>query len=528
MVSGTIVPSLRRRRDAQFLPGGLLPPLKLVEQQILGAAASSVTFSSISSTVGTHLVAQVYARLVNNASADLVKVQFNGDSGNNYNREGMFGTDAAPSAAINSGVDGIGAMALPGGTTYPNGFGGGFFLIPHAFNTSKHKNLLSANGSAEHQVRCVLGRWADTSAITSIVLVPDNANSFIAGSIITLWAVDDKYLLDSSILSGADGTFSFTSIPQQYAALCVIGDLKSDRNADVDAIDCQMNGDATATNYHDQYLFGQNADSPTAASENADRLGQCVGSAATAPAQQFGPLLALFPAYAEADNDPAYLSVSGQHASGTPHATIMVLSGRRNNVEAVNRLDFIPGAGGTNFKDGSGCWLYGIPKPRSKRVGRVKLSADAASVTFANIPQTGRSLTLRVYARTDRDAASDGIDISFNGDTTASNYDRQYLQGTGASVNAARSAATRTWQFCMANASGSDNEWGASVLVIHNYASTVGHKHGTLIGGLNEDDVEIRSCRWEGTSPIRTISMTPSTADKLFLADSIFELTIED
>ena len=371
-------PSFNRLFSAapSLLPGGLLPPLRVVEEQVLAAAAASVTFSSIDTKVPTgslHLVVLVYAAS-DQAVTQGTNLRFNGDAGANYNRQRLSGINITASAARSDGqTSTLGILAIPG-TDYASAFGGGSILIPHFANTAKHKNVLGLGGGAEDEVDAILARWASTSAITSVAVIP-GAGNFAANSRFVLCVVDERYNLASSILGGA-GTFSFTSISQNYGDLVVIGDLRTDRVSAGDGGVVQINGDTTATNYFRQSLQGLNA---AAESDSANSNGMSVCVADSATASTFGPVLAAFFAYALGDNQKAYLTQSGRHDSVGPGGDSRVVSGRRANIAAITSLAFVPEVG-TNFMTNSGMWLYG--SSRGNTIARRVLGGSQSAIEF--------------------------------------------------------------------------------------------------------------------------------------------------
>ena len=132
----------------------MLPPLHILSTQTLTAAAASVTFTlgtlvtdwdTAESITSRHLV------LLVNAASDAAttlkdgRVQFNGDTGSNYNSQYIRGLGAAASAVVATGVAHIGGLQIPG-TTYANAFGGGIMVVPHAFGASNHKATLMLAG----------------------------------------------------------------------------------------------------------------------------------------------------------------------------------------------------------------------------------------------------------------------------------------------------------------------------------------------------------------------------------------------
>ncbi len=122
----------------------MLPPLHILEKHVVPAGGeASVNFNTIAAQIAVwdafiqktsrHLCILVYAASEGAVDSRNLYVKFNGDAGNNYNDLYILGLNAAPSAAITTGATSAQVLNIPG-TNYADAFGGGFILIPHAFN----------------------------------------------------------------------------------------------------------------------------------------------------------------------------------------------------------------------------------------------------------------------------------------------------------------------------------------------------------------------------------------------------------
>jgi hypothetical protein len=145
----------------------------------LGSSASSVTFSSIPATY-RDLVLVFVGLSTSSSSADIV-IQVNGDGGNNYSR-----------VQTNNAGSGLNA-SLPG--FYPLFFRNSQAMFTINFMdysaTDKHKTALSrGNNNDLNFVTMMASRWANTAAISSMVLTIDNASSFATGSTFNLYGIE--------------------------------------------------------------------------------------------------------------------------------------------------------------------------------------------------------------------------------------------------------------------------------------------------------------------------------------------------
>ena len=137
----------------------------------LASSASSVTFSSIDQSYGDLIL------IVVPSNAMQGYLRFNADSGSNYSFVYMRGTGSSAQSSAGSGsfelID-TGANEL------------GKVEIMDYSATDKHKSTL--NRSSRDRVVAKAGRWANTSAITSIS-VTGATGDFSAGSTFSLYGI---------------------------------------------------------------------------------------------------------------------------------------------------------------------------------------------------------------------------------------------------------------------------------------------------------------------------------------------------
>lgn len=143
----------------------------------LSSSAASVTFSSIS---------QAYRDLVLVMSATSPEpyIQFNNDTGSNYNFLWMLGMDAAYSGSSTSQTSAALARVAWGGNVVAS--------IMDYSATDKHKTFLSrANGAGvgNNAVEAIAGRWASTSAISTVKVLGFGGGTFPAGSSFALYGI---------------------------------------------------------------------------------------------------------------------------------------------------------------------------------------------------------------------------------------------------------------------------------------------------------------------------------------------------
>ena len=160
---------------------------ELIETQILGSAQASVTFSSLGTYSSTYKHLQIRGTAKTNQGAifDLIKVQLNGDTGNNYARHSLLGNGTSVSSGAVSSTSFVNFAAQ--GNTTANVFGGFVFDILDAYSTTKNKTTRALAGVTE--IRLSSGLWANTASITSVTLSPEFGSLFIAGSRFSLYGI---------------------------------------------------------------------------------------------------------------------------------------------------------------------------------------------------------------------------------------------------------------------------------------------------------------------------------------------------
>ena len=151
------------------------PTYTLLDSVTLVSSASSVTFSSISQDYGDLILVSNHATT---GGAD-IRFRVNGDTGSNYSWVQMYGTGS--SAASNSTTS---DHFFDYGT--PTSLGATIAVQFMDYSaTDKHKSVLARRDWSAALALAAAGRWANTSAITTI-LAYAAAGSFIAGSTLVL------------------------------------------------------------------------------------------------------------------------------------------------------------------------------------------------------------------------------------------------------------------------------------------------------------------------------------------------------
>jgi hypothetical protein len=152
---------------------------------------TSYTFSGISGSY-KNLRLVVYGRTNAGSVNENCIVRFNGDTGNNYHLIQHYAINATPGASPAASVTFIYGGSLPAGSSTAAAAAFWEALIPYYSNTTLHKAMLTIGGNtptstvADYYIPRFAGRWANTAAITSI-LVSTSGGTFQAGSRAQLW-----------------------------------------------------------------------------------------------------------------------------------------------------------------------------------------------------------------------------------------------------------------------------------------------------------------------------------------------------
>lgn len=159
----------------------------------LTSAQSTIEFNNIPATY-THLEIRGFAAN-SSATGQYVKLIFNSDSASGtYSEHHLSGNGTAASAGGNASFNNGGffwAMGIPG-TNNANVFGASVTSILDYANTNKYKTVRSfdgfdANGSGG--INLVSNNWRSFSAITSIILTPNENNNFRQYSSFALYGI---------------------------------------------------------------------------------------------------------------------------------------------------------------------------------------------------------------------------------------------------------------------------------------------------------------------------------------------------
>lgn len=196
-VSKGVVDVLRslqvRLRRLESLP--VNDTIVVLGDKVLTAVAANFDFTDISQDY-RHLMLILSLRSVDAATIDYPAIQFNGDTGANYDsirttwwHSSGFGTVQALAATTTN------MNEMPANTAPANEFGVATIKIPDYISSVKNKELhgegglIRDTGTGNILKSGAFGSWKDTSAITRIVIATLSTSNWAVGSRITLYGV---------------------------------------------------------------------------------------------------------------------------------------------------------------------------------------------------------------------------------------------------------------------------------------------------------------------------------------------------
>jgi hypothetical protein len=156
---------------------------------------------------------------------------------------------------------------------------------------------------------------------------------------------------------------------------------------------------------------------------------------------------------------------------------------------------------------------------------RIELNASAASVTFANIPQTGYTdLKVVISARSDYAAQYNFCALTFNGSATG--YSARYVDGIGTTVSSS-TGYTDKFRIDAPAASNTANTFNNAEVYIPNYTSS-NNKSVSLdwvyeSNSTSNNELQLQAGLWSNSAAITSITYTALNSSTL-TANSTFSL----
>lgn len=150
-----------------------------IQTSTLGSASNSVTLSSIPSTYTDLII------VINHTSSAGLGyfVRVNSDTGSNYSGTYFLGDGSTTQSYRDTSV-----TLSRAGNAYPTQ-GNSILQFQNYSNTTTYKTFLSRSGTASNITMACVGLWRSTSAINSVTLLTNSADTFATGSVFTIYGI---------------------------------------------------------------------------------------------------------------------------------------------------------------------------------------------------------------------------------------------------------------------------------------------------------------------------------------------------
>lgn len=165
--------------------------VQIAKTVVSGGSTTSVTFSGISGSYN-NLLLSIQARSSNGSQNDTVDIQFNADTGNNYDYAYSYQGGSSNSQGKSS--QGLMQMAIIVASSAGSNYADSYTMdIVNYAGTTFYKNISSKGGNNNNnsgqETGTAYGTWKNTAALTSIKLYLDSGSDFVAGSTFILYGI---------------------------------------------------------------------------------------------------------------------------------------------------------------------------------------------------------------------------------------------------------------------------------------------------------------------------------------------------
>lgn len=167
-----------------------------IAQTTLTGSAASVTLSSIPDHFRS-LLFFVQLRTDRSAERDQVYVRLNADSGNNYDSSRSYFRAGATVTSVSRGSSSMRLMFCEAANARGNNFSPGYLFAPGYSKADREKWMCSTisasfgdvSADADLYTQFAVGRWRNTSAVTSVTFFPAVGPNLVAGCIFQLYGL---------------------------------------------------------------------------------------------------------------------------------------------------------------------------------------------------------------------------------------------------------------------------------------------------------------------------------------------------
>lgn len=161
---------------------------------VSGSSTITVTFSVIPGTYSS-LIVMVIGRVDDSANNEPVSLQFNADTGSNYDYSRLYGGSSGPGNSNSTGQTTAQGVYFNGASAAANFASQVVYTVVGYAGTTFFKTVTAQNQSANSGSAGVIdnqimsGAWRSTSAITSVSLIDGGGGHWVAGSTFYIYGV---------------------------------------------------------------------------------------------------------------------------------------------------------------------------------------------------------------------------------------------------------------------------------------------------------------------------------------------------
>jgi hypothetical protein len=190
-VNGTLVTEAMLDDLSSLLTTGCMVPLQEI---VLASSAANMDFLSIPATFRNLFILLAMRGDVAAVGIGL-NLRMNNDSGASaYASQYVAGTNATPSAGVNTAVSSINMTSIPAASAPAGAIGMSMVVLPSYAGSTLHKGAVcisgyrTGSGAADQGAALTFGTWLSTAAINRLTVFPASGN-FVAGSILSLYGL---------------------------------------------------------------------------------------------------------------------------------------------------------------------------------------------------------------------------------------------------------------------------------------------------------------------------------------------------
>jgi len=183
--------------NSQAAAAGGAAAYDLLETQVLGTAASSVTFTGLDTLAAGYQHLQIRAVARSNraaAASSLVGFRFNSDTGSNYSWHELIGSGSSVSSDAGTSATSMAYLwRIAGPTADADAYGAMVGDLLDFSDTNKYSTFRllqgSMHGASQVEIGLGSGLWMNTAAVTSIDIIEGFGSTFTTGSRFSIYGV---------------------------------------------------------------------------------------------------------------------------------------------------------------------------------------------------------------------------------------------------------------------------------------------------------------------------------------------------